>query len=488
MPWPSLRVTVVRDHGLGAFFAPRSVVVVGASGTKGKAGYFLFRNLLDGGYRGRLYPVNPGQKRVLGARAYASLTDVPAPIDLAFLVVSAQHVLPALKDCARRGVKAVTIVTAGFAEVGEQGRARQQALAEVVRHSGMRAVGPNSVGLVSAPAGLMGSFVPFPSWPGGRVAIAAQTGIFTGAFADELSARSTQRIGFSRSLCLGNTIDVDEVDFLEYAARDPQTDVIALHLESFKRARAFLSAANRVKRTKPIVVMKTGRTVEGAAAAASHSGALAGQDAVVDAALRQYGVVRAKTLDDFIGIAKALAWLPAPRGGRVGIVTLSGAMGVMAVDEMQGTGLTLAQFAAATVRRIARCLPDWQPVRNPADVWMALSVGVEKAHAEVLGAVLDDAGVDMLLCILLPIPNADFDAVRRVFARLRRKQPTKPIVPVLVGGAVKQRWLRELEPLRLPVYADPGTAVRALEAIRFAAQQRDRMCPDPEDVNVGRTR
>lgn len=474
------------EHSLRPFFAPRSVAVVGASRTRGKAGYFLFRNLRDGGYRGRLYPVNPGQTRVLGVRAYRSLTDVPAPVDLAFLVVSAQHVLPALQECARRAVKAVTIVTAGFAEVGEEGHARQQALADVVRRSGMRAVGPNSVGLVSGPAGLMGSFVPFSNWPSGRIAIAAQTGIFTGAFADELSARSTQRVGFSRSLCLGNSIDVDEVDFLEYAARDPQTDVIAVHLESFKRARAFLSAANRIKRRKPIVVMKTGRTTEGAQAAASHSGALAAQDAVVDAALRQYGIVRAKTLDDFIGIAKALAWLPAPRGGRVGIVTLSGAMGVMAVDEMQGTGLALARFSPATVRRIARCLPEWQPVRNPADVWMALSVGVERAHSEVLGAVLDDPGVDLLLCILLPIPNADFDAVRRLFARLRRRHPTKPIVPVLVGGLVKQRWMRELEPLRLPVYADPGAAVRALEAVRFAAQQRDRLCPDPEQVNVGR--
>jgi acyl-CoA synthetase (NDP forming) len=196
--------------------------------------------------------------------------------------------------------------------------------------------------------------------------------------------------------------------------------------------------------------------------------------------------VRAKTLDDFIGIAKALAWLPPPRGNRVAIITLSGAMGVMAVDEMQGTGLTLARFSSRTVRRIARCLPEWQPVRNPADVWMALSVGAETAHAEVLGAALDDRGVDMLLCILLPIPNADFDAVRRVFARLRRKHPGKPIVPVLVGGTVRQRWLRELEPLRLPVYADPGAAVRALEAVRFAAQQRDRMCPDPEQVDVER--
>jgi acetyltransferase len=466
------------------FFAPRSVAVVGASSTKGKAGHFLFRNLLDGGYTGRVYPVNPASRRVLGCRTYSSIADVPGPVDLAFLVVSASHIMPALRECALRGVKAVTIVTAGFAEVGEQGRVRQMEMARVLRESRMRAVGPNSVGLVSAPNGLMGSFVPFPKWPAGRVAVAAQTGIFTGAFADQLSARSTQRIGFSRSLCLGNSVDIDEVDFLEYAARDPHTDVVAVHLESFKRARSFLSAANRVKRKKPIVVMKTGRTQQGAQAAASHSGALATEDRIVDAALRQYGVVRASTLEDFIGMAKALAWLPAPRGNRVGIVTLSGAMGVMAVDEMQATGLRLARFSSQTVAAVSRHLPDWQPVSNPADVWMALASGPEQAHEEILGAVLRDPGVDMLLCILLPIPNADFAAVGRVFRRLQRAQPAKPIVLVLVGGRVKERWLREIEPLQLPVYSDPAGAVRALEAVRFAVDERTRMHPDPNLVQL----
>ena len=461
------------------FFAPRSVAVIGASSTKGRAGHFLFRNLVEGGYTGRLYPVNPASTRVLGCRTYASIADVPEPVDLAFLVVSSSQVAPALRECGRRGVRAVTIVTAGFAEVGEDGRERQMEIARILRVSGMRAVGPNSVGLVSAPSALMGSFVPFPKWPAGRIAVAAQTGIFTGALADQLSARTTQRIGFSRSLCLGNSVDIDEVDFLEYAARDPQTDVVAVHLESFKRARAFLSAANRAKRKKPIVVMKTGRTEEGAQAAASHSGALAARDRLVDAALRQYGVVRASTLEDFIGIAKALAWLPAPRGNRVGIVTLSGAMGVMAVDEMHATGLALARFSSSTVAAVARYLPDWQPVRNPADVWMALATGAEKAHADILAAVLRDPGVDMLFCILLPIPNADFATVRQVFRRLKRAHPAKPIVLVLVGGRVKERWLRELEPLQLPVYSDPVGAVRALEAVRFAGEQRTRVCPDP---------
>jgi acetyltransferase len=460
--------------GLTAFFAPKSVAVVGASATRGKAGYFLFRNILGGGYRGRVYAVNPGSKRVLGYRSYPSIAAIEDEIDLAFLIVSNAQVQPVLSDCVRQKVKAAMIVTAGFAETGDEGRRAQDEIAGVVRNAGMRAIGPNSVGLVSAPARLMGSFVPFPRWPQGRIAIAAQTGIFTGAYMDQLAASTTQKVGFSRSVCLGNCVDVDEADFLEYALHDPETDVVAVHLESFRRPRVFLEAARDHTPRKPVVVLKSGRSEAGARVAASHSGAVASEDRVVSAALKQYGIVRAQTIDDFVGISKAFAWQPLPKRNRVGVITLSGALGVMAVDAMQGTGLRLAHFAETTTRTIAALMPPWQPVRNPADVWMALGSGPAEAHERILRVTLADPGVDMLLCILLPIPNADFREVRQVFARLRQVHPDKPIFLVLIGGEVKNRWLRDLEPLRLPVYAGPEAAVRAMEAMRFFAEHRAR--------------
>jgi acyl-CoA synthetase (NDP forming) len=469
----------VTATALDAFFAPRSVAVVGASASRGKAGYLLLKNILDGNYRGRIYPVNPNARRILGRRSYASVAAVPGELDLAILVVANPQVVPVLHECAQKRVRAVAIVTAGFAEIGDQGRAAQREVADIVRRGGMRAIGPNSVGLASAPGKLIASFVPFRKWPEGAAAIAAQTGIFTGAYVDQVAASQTQRVGFSRSICLGNTVDVDEADFVEYAAQDSATRVIALHLESFKRPRVFLAAANRAKALKPVIVLKTGRTEAGARAAASHSGALAAQDRVVHAALKQYGIVRTETLEEFAGVMKAFAWQPVPRGNRVAIVTLSGALGVMAVDEMQGTGLELARFAPATIRAIARLMPGWQPVQNPADVWMALGSGPREAHEQILGAMLADPGVDMLLGILLPIPNADFAGVRQVFARLTRAHPDKPLFLILVGGQVKQRWLRELEPLHLPVFPDPRLAVRAMEAMRFYATHRDRICPDP---------
>ena len=464
---------------LKALFAPRSVAIVGASASKSKSGYFILKNILDGGFSGRVYPVNPRAKQILNCRCYASVRDLPEPPDLVIVVVANEHVKTVLQDCAIRKAKAVTIVTAGFGEIGKAGSKAQDALTAIIRESAMRVVGPNSVGLVSAPNKLVGSFVPFPKWPAGPVAIASQTGIFTGAYVDALAAQSTQRFGFSRSICLGNKIDVDEVDFLEYAANDAASRVIAIHLESFRRPREFLAAANRANQNKPVVVFKTGRTEAGARVAASHSGALSSPDRIVTAALKQYGIVHVETLEEFIGTMKAFAWQPVPRGNRAAIVTLSGAMGVMAVDEMGGTGLTLAKFAPATVKAIANLMPKWQPVQNPADIWMALGSGPEKAHAEILDAVLTDPGVDMLLCVLLPIPNADFSNVRKVFKKLTATHPDKPLFLIMLGGQIRQRWLRQLDSLHLPVYSDPRSAVRAMAAMQFYGKHRNRLGLDP---------
>ena len=469
---------------LQPLFEPRSVAVVGASSNRGKAGYFLLRNIMDGGYKGRVYPVNPHARRLLGCRTFRSVREIPEVVDLVFLIVANSLVKPVLLECAERKVKAVVIVTAGFGEVGQKGAEDQRELEAIIRSSGMRALGPNSVGFINAANRLVASFVPFRQWPEGPVSIAAQTGVFAGAYADELSAQSTQRIGFSKSVCFGNKIDVDETDFLNYAGEDPATRVIALHLESIKRPREFLAAASRVKRAKPIVVLKTGRSEEGARAAASHTGALAASDRVVDAAFQQYGIVRAETLRDLIGIAKSFAWQPLPKGKRVGIVTFSGALGVMALDEMKGAGLELARFSPSTVTAISAVLPEWQPVQNPADVWMALGGGPRQAHERILAAVLADPEVDILLCILLPIPNTDFPNVTAVFSRLKRRG--KPVFLVMIGGQVKKRWLAEIETLRIPSFSEPSAAVVAIKAMCFYAERRARRCPDPSWQQPGR--
>jgi acetyltransferase len=298
----------VSSETLKALFEPQSVAVVGASPRQGKAGYFLFRNILEGGFGGRLYAVNPNAKRVLGQRSYGSVLDLPERPDLAVLVVPNPLVKPAFLECAEKKVKVAVIVTAGFSEIGKEGAKAEQELRKIISGTGLRAVGPNSVGLVNAGHKLIASFVPFRRWPEGPIAIAAQTGIFAGAYADQISQLQSQRPGFSLSLCFGNKIDIDETDFLEYAGQDTRTKVVALHLESLNRPREFLATASRVKREKPLIVLKTGRTEQGARAAASHTGSLAASDRVVDAAFRQYGLIRAESLEELLGIAKALAW------------------------------------------------------------------------------------------------------------------------------------------------------------------------------------
>ncbi len=464
---------------LKALFEPESVAVLGASASQGKVGYFLFRNILEGGFGGRLYAVNPNARRVLGRPSYRSILGLPERPDLAFLAVPNRLVKPALIECAEKKVKAAVIVAAGFSEIGRDGAKVEQELRKIIRAGGLRAVGPNSVGLVNAGHKLVASFVPFRPWPEGPIAIGAQTGIFAGAYADQMSQQQSQRTGFSLSLCFGNKIDIDETDFLEYAARDTRTKVVALHLESLHRPREFLAAASRVKREKPLIVLKTGRTEQGARAAASHTGSLAASDRIVDAAFRQYGLIRAENLEELQGIAKALAWQPLPRGRRVAVVTFSGALGVMALDAMRNTRLELAQFSACTVRAIARLMPPWQPVQNPADVWMALGGNARKAHQEILGAVLADPQVDLLLAILLPIENTDFVGLDRLFRSLRHVHPAKPVFSVMVGGRVKQRWLQEIEPAHIPNYSEPGAAIRAMDAMCFYAETRLRPCPDP---------
>lgn len=453
---------------------PESIAVVGASPSPDKSGSILLKNLIDHGFPGRLYPIHPTAASILGRPAFPSVAALPEPVDLAFLVVPAAGVAEVLRQCEARGVRAVVIVSAGFGEVGDAGATAEAELRRILARSGIRAIGPNTIGFVNVPRRLVASFVPFASWRDGPVALAAQSGLFVGALADELMARTVQRIGIRLAVAFGNKIDLDEVDFLEHACRDPAIRVIAFHLESFRRPRRFLELAGRVARDTPVVVFKTGRTRAGARAAASHTGALALDDRILDSALRQANVTRARSLEEFLALIRAFAWLPPPRGPRVGILTFSGANGVIAADEVEEAGLGLASLAPATLERIKALLPDWQPVGNPVDLWLAVGAGARRAHEEPLSALLDDPEVDAVLAILLALPNTDFAGVRETFAEARRRHPDKPLFLVVLGGGVKARWLGELEGLEIPVDSDSRLSVRTLQAMREYGRRRER--------------
>jgi acetyltransferase len=439
----------------------------------------LLKNIIVNGFPGKVYPINPKADEILGYKAYPKILDVPDDIDLVFFLLPGEFVPTLYEDCKEKGVKAAVIIAAGFAEVGEEGAKQQKILEDLVRRTGVRCLGPNSIGFINMDQQLVASFILFENWEDGSIAVAGQSGIFAGAVADQLMTRTVQRIGIGKSVIMGNKIDLDESDFLEWAWKDLGTEIVALHLEGMRNPRRFLSLANRVKRDMPIIVLKPGRTEPGAKASASHTGSLALDETLVDHAFRQYGITRAYDLEEFLEFMKAFSYQPLPKGNRIGIVTFSGANGVMASDELAERGFELAEFDSATHERIKKFLPPWQPVTNPLDLWAAMGAGNRLAHEEGLLSVLDDRNVDAVLLILLALANADFDGMREVLAGAREQHPEKPLYTVALGGKVKQRWLREIDGLKVPVFETTHIAVKALTAAWRYAKEREILQPDP---------
>ena len=311
---------------------------------------------------------------------------------------------------------------------------------------------------------MMGSFVNFPRWETGGVSLFTQTGIFTGAVMLSVMSAATQRLPVGKSIDVGNKVDVDELDFLEYVAEDPGTQVIGLYIESIRNPPAFLAKAREVRGTKPIVLLKPGRTREGAAASAAHTGSPA-FDAGIDAALRDHGLARAEDEDDFLNALRALAMLPRPRGKRVAIATTSGALGVVATDLIAQAGLELARFAPATLTAMRSILPDWLPPANPFDFWIGIDVkGPREAHEVGLSAVLSDPNVDLVLCTLLAPGNADFPEFGELMRRLRATYD-KPVAVVIYGGEARQRWTADLEGANVPVFKTTRAGARALSLL-----------------------
>lgn len=469
--------TPVND--IRAVLEPRSIAVIGASSDPTKTGHVLLKNILVNGFPGKVYAINPTAKEILGVKAYPNILAVPDDIDMVFFLLPGKWVPTLFEDCKKKGVKAAVIISAGFAEVGDEGRKVQQDLQEVIRESGVRCLGPNSIGFINMSHKLMGSFILFENWLDGPISLAAQSGIFAGAVADQLMSKTVQRIGIGQSVIFGNKIDLDESDFLEWAWKNPKSKVIAIHMESMGNPRRFLSLANKVKRDKPIIVLKPGRTTAGANASASHTGSLAVDETLVDHSLRQYGVTRAYDLEEFVEYMKAFSFQPFPKGKRVGIVTFSGANGVMSSDELAEHGFDLAEFSPASKERMKKFLPEWQPAKNPLDLWASLGAGNRLTHEEGIMSVLADENVDAVLVVLLALANADFDGIREIYTRARSEFPEKPVYTVILGGPIRDRWLQEIDGLNMPVFDTTRIAVKALAAAWQYTVQRDEVQPDP---------
>jgi len=445
--------------------APQSIAVIGASANPTKSGGMLFANLATGKFRGPLYPINRTAPEVMGLRAYSSLADVPQQVDLVYIVLPQQHVEEAVNQCAAAKARAACIITAGYAEASAKGRGDEERLREIARSSGLLLAGPNTIGLVNAEIGMMGSFVNFPHWEPGGISFFTQTGIFTGALMLDVMTSPIQRLPVGKSIDVGNKVDVDELDFLHYAADDAATKVIGFYLESIRNPRAFFEKASQVRRKKPIVLLKPGRTHEGARASASHTGSLAADDRILDGALRQFGIASAEDEEDFVNALRAIVMLPKPHGRRVGVATTSGALGVISTDLLVQAGLELATFAPSTIDAMRTILPDWLEPANPFDFWISIDVrGPREAHEIGLNAVFADPNVDLVLCTLLAPGSADFAEFGDLLRRLRRDY-AKPVALVIYGGNAARRWRSDVEGADIPVFRTTRAGARALSML-----------------------
>ena len=448
---------------------PTSIAVIGASSNPDKPGSTIFSQLIRGGYEGQLFPINPNSNEIMGRQCYARLLDVPCKVDLVFIVVPREQVEGAVRQCADAGAASACIITAGFSETGQAGCEAERRLLEIARSSGLRLAGPNTVGVINAHHRMMGSFVDFPNWQKGGISIFSQSGTFNGAPMVEWMEKPIQRPQVSKVVAVGNKIDIDEIDFLDYAENDPETKAIGLYLESVRKPDAFFKALARVRSTKPIVVMKSGRTPQGAAASRLHTGSEPVDDAMIVAGLAAAKVARAFDEDEFIGALRALVMQPRPKGRRVGIATTTGAMGVLATDLLIHEGLEMAPFSTETLAKLQTICPDWQAPSNPFDFWVAVGIkGAEAAHRVALDALFAEPDVDMVLGILLAPKSADFPTFAPLMRSLREKY-SKPCALMIMGDDTARRWSKEIEGDDIPIYTNTRAAIRALKLMTEAA-------------------
>ena len=412
--------------GLKPFFEPAAVVVIGASQTPHKAGNDVIQNILANEYEGRLYLVNPRGGEILGHTVYPSIQDLPDGIDLAIVILPATATPQTIRDCAAKGIKAVVLAASGFAEVDEQGESLQAETIRAIRETGVRVIGPNTSGHTSMPHKFTSSFFPLGKIPRGNVSYLAQTGNF--ATHTMRYIITGEHFGVARVVGMGNKLDVEESEVLEYYGDDPETKAIFMYLESLKRPRRFLEVAAQVTRRKPVVLLKGGATQEGARAAVAHTAALASDDRVIDGALQQAGVVRVYQYSHLFLAAKALSSMPLPRNNRVSFMAPSGAMLVCMTDYChRHVGLRVPAVEEATRKRLQEISPAYIRMRNPVDIWPAATVsGVEFAYREGAEAVLKDPNIDAVVMIFMltdetGVPPFDF------IVDLARRYPDKPL-------------------------------------------------------------
>lgn len=452
---------------LDSLFYPKSIAVIGASTKPKTCGNDILKNLLDTFKGGPVYPINPKAPEVLGVKAYQSVKDVPGSVDMAVIVVPSKFVLQTTEECAEKGVKALVCISAGFKEVDAAGAELEKQFAELVRAKGMILVGPNCLGVLNAEADArMNATFAAKTPKTGSLAFVSQSGALCTSVLDFAEERD---MGFSKFVSFGNKADVNEIDLLNYLADDPNTNVIAMYLESITNGAEFQAIASKIfyEKHKPILVLKSGRSAAGAKAVSSHTGSLAGNDAVYQALLMQSGIQRVDTIAELFDYAALYCNQPLPRGNRLAIITNAGGPGIMATDAAERFGLTLATISDETKAVLREQLPAAASLRNPVDV---IGDAKHDRYEVACKECFKDAGVDMGLVILTPQSMTDIDEIGEIIPQVA-KDLNIPIVASFMGAEMVTKGVKSLRDGGVPNYSFPEDAVRALGAAYKLAEQ-----------------
>ncbi|MCE5182244.1 MAG: bifunctional acetate--CoA ligase family protein/GNAT family N-acetyltransferase [Betaproteobacteria bacterium] len=463
------------QHYLNTLFSPKSVAVIGASDRAEAVGAIVFKNMLESGFKGALYPVNPTHKKVQGKKAYASIEDINKPVDLAVICTRADTVPDIIEACGKHGVRAAVVLSAGFSEVGVQGAAIERTMLANAKTYGVRIIGPNCLGIMRTNIGLNSTFFK-GNVKTGNLALVSQSGALCTAILDWAPGND---IGFSSVISMGTSADVDFGEILDYLASDPQTESILIYVEGIHKARGFMSALRAAARSKPVFVVKVGRHAAGSKAVMSHTGALVGSDDVFDAAVRRAGVVRVMSIGELFSAAKALASRHHYSGNRLAIITNGGGPGVMAIDHAVDLGVNVASLSEQTVEQLNKVLPATWSHNNPVDI---IGDATPERYRDAVTICMDDPGVDGALVILTPQAMTNPLEVAQTLIEIA-SHVKKPLLTCWMGDLQISAGRAAFAQARVPTFSTPESAVEAFSYITDFYRNQQLLAQTPEPLS-----
>jgi len=429
------------------FMEPESVALIGITRKSGPGSFNLMENMIEFGFSGKIYPINPKADTILGKKAYPNIKAVKEKIDLAVISAPREDTVTILKDCVEVHVKAVIIVNQGFADANNKGKEIQRKISEIAKRDGIRVLGPNTLGVINNFNNFTTSFMPLPKEKT-PVGLICQSGVFfVGA------QKFSGTIG--KGIDIGNACDIGFYEALKYLGNDSDIRIIAIHMEGLTKGKEFLSLAKKVVKKKPIIILKTGSSETGAKAAISHSGTMAGNYQVYKASLKQAGVIFLEEGEQMTYAVKTLLNLPALKGNRIAVITYSGAAGIMVSDSLERYNLKLTNLSHETIQEVAKLSPDWMPLGNPLDIWPAvMKHGTQKAYSVALKAVMNDPQVDAVICIAIApkLPEFSFLDVSKSLNKAVEELPPKPVVAWLYGPNSEEISLKFESKKRIMIY------------------------------------